>query len=58
LGDTTGAFGRAILKDNASTASTGLNNVKVAYAKHPDWQVSSIKCYPEQEFYTHSAQPD
>ena len=45
-------FGHVVAQEQRLSAATLVDNVKVAYAKHPDWQVGQVQMLPKQEFYT------
>ena len=45
-------FGHVVPQQQRLSTATLVDNVKAAYAKHPDWQVGQVQMLPKQEFYT------
>lgn len=45
-------FGRVVPQEQRLSTATLVDNVKVAYANHPDWQVGQVQMLPKQEVYT------
>ncbi len=46
------SFGHVVAQSQSLSTATLVDNVKAAYAKHPDWQVGQVQMLPKQEFYT------
>ncbi len=45
-------FGRVVAQAQRLPTATLVDNIKTAYAKHPDWQVGQVQMLPKQEVYT------
>lgn len=45
-------FGHVVPQEQRLSPATLVDNVKAAYANHPDWRVGQVQMLPKQEVYT------